>query len=60
MGIFVEFVYGILRFFLSKYIIKEEIDYIIEFLVEIIGKLRELLLLWKIFKDNKLINEVSF
>ena len=39
---------------------KEEIDYTIESLVEIIGKLRELSPLWKTFKDNKLTNVASF
>ena len=42
MGIPAEFAHGTLRFSLSKYTTKEEIDYTIESLVEIIGKLREL------------------
>ena len=60
MGIPAEFAHGTLRFSLSKYTTKEEIDYTIESLVEIIGKLRELSPLWKTFKDNKLTNEASF
>ena len=60
MGVPAEFAHGTLRFSLSKYTTKEEIDYTIEALVEIIGKLRELSPLWKTFKDNKLTNEASF
>lgn len=60
MGVPAEFAHGTLRFSLSKYTTKEEIDYTIESLVEIIGKLRELSPLWKIFKDNKLTNVASF
>ena len=60
MGIPAEYAHGTLRFSLSKYTTKEEIDYTIESLVEIIGKLRELSPLWKTFKDNKLTNVASF
>ena len=60
MGIPAEYAHGTLRFSLSKYTTKEEIDYTIEALVEIIGKLRELSPLWRTFKDNKLTNEASF
>ena len=60
MGIPAEYAHGTLRFSLSKYTTKEEIDYTIEALVEIIGKLRELSPLWRTFKDNKLKNEASF
>ena len=60
MGIPAEFAHGTLRFSLSKYTTKEEIDYTIESLVEIIGKLRDLSPLWKTFRDNKLTNEASF
>ena len=60
MGIPAEYAHGTLRFSLSKYTTKEEIDYTIESLVEIIGKLRDLSPLWKTFKDNKLTNEASF
>ena len=60
MGIPAEYAHGTLRFSLSKYTTKEEIDYTIEALVEIIGKLRELSPLWKTFKDNKLTNVASF
>ena len=60
MGIPAEFAHGTLRFSLSKYTTKEEIDYTIESLGEIIGKLRDLSPLWKTFKDNKLTNEASF
>lgn len=60
MGIPAEYAHGTLRFSLSKYTTKEEIDYTIETLVEIIGKLRELSPLWRTFKDNKLTNKASF
>ena len=60
MGVPAKFAHGTLRFSLSKYTTKEEIDYTIESLVEIIGKLRELSPLWKTFKDNKLTNVASF
>lgn len=60
MGIPAEYAHGTLRFSLSKYTTKEEIDYTIEALVEIIGKLRELSPLWKTFKDNKLTDTASF
>ncbi|EAA23107.1 CYSTEINE DESULFURASE NIFS [Fusobacterium vincentii ATCC 49256] len=50
MGIPAEFAHGTLRFSLSKYTTKEEIDYTIESLVEIIGKLRDLSPLWKTLK----------
>ena len=60
MGVPAEFAHGTLRFSLSKYTTKEEIDYTIESLVEIIGKLRDLSPLWKTFRDNKLTNEASF
>ena len=60
MGIPAEYAHGTLRFSLSKYTTKEEIDYTIEVLVEIIGKLRELSPLWRTFKDNKLTNQASF
>ncbi|WP_336015008.1 cysteine desulfurase NifS [Fusobacterium polymorphum] len=60
MGVPAEYAHGTLRFSLSKYTTKEEIDYTIESLVEIIGKLRELSPLWKTFKDNKLTNVASF
>ena len=60
MGVPAEYAHGTLRFSLSKYTTKEEIDYTIEVLVEIIGKLRELSPLWKTFKDNKLTDTASF
>ena len=60
MGIPAEYAHGTLRFSLSKYTTKEEIDYTIESLVEIIGKLRGLSPLCKTLKDNKLTNLESF
>ena len=53
MGIPAEFAHGTLRFSLGKYNTKEEIDYTIECLVEIISKLRELSPLWNAFQHNK-------
>ncbi len=49
MGIPAEFAHGTLRFSLGKYNTKEEMDYVIECLVEIITKLRELSPLWNTF-----------
>ena len=49
-----------LRLSFGIYTTKEEIDYTIESLVEIIEELRELSPLWKTFRDNKLTNEASF
>lgn len=53
MGIPAEFAHGTLRFSLGKYNTKEEIDYTVECLVEIISKLRELSPLWNAFQHNK-------
>ncbi len=54
MGIPAEFAHGTLRFSLGKYNTKEEMDYVIECLVEIITKLRELSPLWNTFnKEDK-------
>ena len=60
LGINDELAHSSIRFTLGRYTTEEEIDYTIESLVEIIGKLRELSPLWKTFKDNKLTNEASF
>lgn len=49
MGIPAEFAHGTIRFSLGKYNIKEEIDYTIEAVVEIIGKLRMMSPLWNEF-----------
>ena len=49
MGIPVEFAHGTIRFSLGKYNTKEEIDYTIEAVVEIIGKLRMMSPLWNEF-----------
>ncbi|PID67094.1 MAG: cysteine desulfurase NifS [Fusobacteriales bacterium] len=54
MGVPAEFAHGTIRFSLGKYNTKEEIDYVVENLVEIIGKLRELSPLWNTFEGNKL------
>ena len=50
MGIPAEYAHGTLRFSLSKYTTKEEIDYTIEVLVEIIGKLREFISIMENFQ----------
>lgn len=49
MGIPAEFAHGTIRFSLGKYNTKEEIDYTIEAVVEIIGKLRMMSPLWNEF-----------
>lgn len=53
MGIPAECAHGTLRFSLGKYNTKEEIDYVIECLVEIIEKLREISPLWNSYKSLK-------
>lgn len=54
MGVPAEFAHGTIRFSLGKYNTKEEMDYVIENLVEIIGKLRQLSPLWNTFENNKI------
>ncbi|MBS9775579.1 MAG: cysteine desulfurase NifS [Fusobacterium sp.] len=54
MGVPAEFAHGTIRFSMGKYNTKEEIDYVIECLVEIIGKLRQLSPLWNTFENNKI------
>ncbi len=49
MGIPEEFAHGTIRFSLGKYNTKEEIDYTIESVVEVIGKLRMMSPLWNEF-----------
>ena len=60
MGIPAEFAHGTLRFSMGKYNTKEEIDYTLDCLVEIIGKLRDLSPLWRTFQDGKVTNINSF
>lgn len=52
MGIEPEFAHGTIRFGLGKYNTKEEIDYTVEVLVEVIEKLRAISPLWNEFKIN--------
>lgn len=54
MGIPAEFAHGTIRFSLGKYNTKEEIDYTIEAVVEIIGKLRMMSPLWNEFNRQNL------
>ena len=49
MGIPAEFAHGTIRFSLGKYNTKEEIDYTIEAVTEVIGKLRMMSPLWNEF-----------
>lgn len=49
MGIPEEFAHGTIRFSLGKYNTKEEIDYTIDVVVEVIGKLRMMSPLWNEF-----------
>lgn len=53
MGIPAECAHGTIRFSLGKYNTKEEIDYTIECLVEIIAKLRTISPLWNAYQANK-------
>lgn len=53
MGIPAECAHGTIRFSLGKYNTKEEIDYTIECLVEIISKLRSISPLWNVYQANK-------
>lgn len=52
MGIEPEFAHGTIRFGLGKYNTKEEIDYTLDVLVEVIEKLRAISPLWNEFKNN--------
>lgn len=53
MGIPAECAHGTIRFSLGKYNTKEEIDYTVECLVEIISKLRAISPLWNAYQANK-------
>lgn len=53
MGIPAECAHGTIRFSLGKYNTKEEMDYTIECLVEIIAKLRAISPLWNSYQANK-------
>lgn len=52
MGIAPEFAHGTIRFGLGKYNTKEEIDYTLNVLVEVIEKLRAISPLWNEFKKS--------
>ena len=52
MGIAPEFAHGTIRFGLGKYNTKEEIDYTLDVLVEVIEKLRAISPLWNEFKNK--------
>lgn len=53
IGVPVEFAHGTIRFSLGKYNTKEEIDYTIESVVEVIGKLRAISPLWEEYAHTK-------
>lgn len=53
MGIPAECAHGTIRFSLGKYNTKEEMDYTVECLVEIISKLRAISPLWNAYQANK-------
>ncbi|MBQ3438223.1 MAG: cysteine desulfurase NifS [Fusobacterium sp.] len=53
MGIPAECAHGTIRFSLGKYNTKEEIDYTVECLVEIIAKLRAISPLWNAYQESK-------
>lgn len=53
MGIAPEFAHGTIRFGLGKYNTKEEIDYTLDSLVEVIERLRSISPLWNEYKNSK-------
>lgn len=53
MGIAPEFAHGTIRFGLGKYNTKEEIDYTLDCLVEVIERLRSISPLWNEYKNSK-------
>ena len=53
MGIPAECAHGTIRFSLGKYNTKEEIDYTLNCLVEVITKLRAISPLWNAYQENK-------
>lgn len=53
MGIPVEFAHGTIRFSFGKYNTKEEVDYTIESLVDVIGRLRTISPLWNEYVEKK-------
>lgn len=53
MGIAPEFAHGTIRFGLGKYNTKEEIDYTLDCLVEVIERLRAISPLWNEYKNSK-------
>ena len=55
IGLSHEIAHGSLRISIGKYNTKEEIDYVVESLVEIVGRLREMSPLWEKFieEENK-------
>lgn len=48
-----EIAHGSLRISIGKYNTKEEVDYLVENLVEIVGRLREMSPLWEEFKEEE-------
>lgn len=53
MGIDPEFAHGTIRFAIGKYNTKEEIDYVVECVVEVIARLRSMSPLWNEFQNTK-------
>lgn len=53
MGIAPEFAHGTIRFGLGKYNTKEEIDYTLDSLIEVIERLRSISPLWNEYKNSK-------
>lgn len=53
MGIEPKYAHGTIRFSIGKYNTKEEIDYVVKNLVEIVEKLRSISPLWNEYKGNK-------
>lgn len=53
MGIAPEFAHGTIRFGIGKYNTKEEIDYVLDSVVEVVNKLRAISPLWNAYKEGK-------
>ena len=53
MGIKPEFAHGTIRFGIGKYNTKEEIDYVLDSVVEVVNKLRAISPLWNAYQEGK-------
>lgn len=60
LGLNDELVYSFIRFFLGRFIIEEEIDYIIELVRKFIGRLRDFFSLWEMYKQGVDLNSIEW